>query len=74
MGVQHTGVQVATAQSSRGMSILPSVSRLQARASSRSRAVDGSMVKIQSFLGKMENRIITNNPLSQNVKEQLFCT
>jgi hypothetical protein len=36
----------------REISILPSASGLQERASSRSRAVDGSMVKIQSFLGK----------------------
>lgn len=41
------------------ISILPSASGLQERASSRSRAVDGSMVKIQSFLGKIED-IISN--------------
>lgn len=41
------------------ISILPSASGLQERASSRSRAVDGSMVKIQSFLGKIED-VISN--------------
>lgn len=50
-------------QNGRDISILPSASSLQERASSRSRAVDGSMVKIQSFLGKIEDIIsdVTNN-------------
>lgn len=48
---------LSATQNGRGISILPSASSLQERASSRSRAVDGSMVKIQSFLGKIEDII-----------------
>lgn len=54
---------LSATQNGTEISILPSATGLQESASSRSRAVDGSMVKTQSFLGKIEDIIsdATNN-------------
>lgn len=48
---------LSATQNDTEISTLPSASGLQERASSRSRAVDGSMVKTQSFLEKIEDII-----------------